>query len=95
MNIQYTGCIEKMVIELWSALARSLYNLQKSFFHSRIDQAFSFRMSLFVWNWKKDWANTSQMKIAGQNNIFPPLSIIMASNKKRKFPLIIYLSPVA
>ena len=32
------------------------------------------------------------MKIAGQNNIFPPLSIIMASNKKRKFPLIIYLS---
>ena len=31
----------------------------------------------------------SQMKIAGQNHIFPPLSIIMASNKKT---LIIYLS---
>ena len=81
----YTGCIKKMVIELWSALARSLYNLQKSFFHSQKDQAFSFRMSPFLWNLKKDWANTSQMKIAGQNHIFPPLSIIMASNKKRKF----------
>ena len=34
-----------MVIEFWSALARSLYNLQKSLFHSRKDQAFSFRMS--------------------------------------------------
>ena len=44
----YTGCIKKMVIELWSALARSLYNLQKSFFHSRKDQAFSFRMSPFL-----------------------------------------------
>ena len=43
-----TGCIKKMVIELWSALARSLYNLQKSFFHSRKDQAFSFRMSPFL-----------------------------------------------
>ena len=44
----YTGCIKKMVIELWSALARSLYNLQKSFFHSRKDQAFSFQMSPFL-----------------------------------------------
>ena len=44
----YTGCLKKMVIELWSALARSLYNLQKSFFHSRKDQAFSFRMSPFL-----------------------------------------------
>ena len=43
-----TGCIKKMVIELWSALASSLYNLQKSFFHSRKDQAFSFRMSPFL-----------------------------------------------
>ena len=44
----YTGCIKKKVIELWSALARSLYNLQKAFFHSREDQAFSFRMSPFL-----------------------------------------------
>ena len=43
---------QKKVIELWSALARSLYNLQKSFFHSRKDQAFSFRMSPFLWNLK-------------------------------------------
>ena len=47
-TITYTGCIKKMVIELWSALASSLYNLQKSFFHSRKDQAFSFRMSPFL-----------------------------------------------
>ena len=40
--------IKKMVIELWSALACSLYNLQKSFFNSRKDQAFSFRMSPFL-----------------------------------------------
>ena len=40
----YTGCIKKKVIELWSALARPLYNLQKSFFRSRKDQAFSFRL---------------------------------------------------
>ena len=79
---EYTGCIKKMVIKLCSALARSLYNLQKSFFHSRKDQAFSFRMSPFLWNLKKDWANTSQMKIAGRNHIFPPLSIIMEANKK-------------
>ena len=45
---RYTGCLKKMVIELWSALARSLFNLQKSFFHSRKDQAFSFRMSPFL-----------------------------------------------
>ena len=80
-----TGCIKKMVIEIWSALASSLYNLQKSFLHSRKDQAFSFRMSPFLWNLKKDWANTSQMKIAGRNHIFPPLSIIMEANKKRTF----------
>ena len=43
-----TGCLKKMVIELWSALARSLYNLQKFFFHSRKDQAFSFRVSPFL-----------------------------------------------
>ena len=43
-----TGCLKKMVIEFWSALARSLYNLQKSFFHSRKDQAFRFRMSPFL-----------------------------------------------
>ena len=30
------------------------------------------------------------MKIAGRNHIFPPLSIIMAANKKRKF-IIYYL----
>ena len=40
----YTGCIKKKVIEIWNALARPLYNLQKSFFHSRKDQAFSFRL---------------------------------------------------
>ena len=39
---------KKRVIELCSALARSLYNLQKSLFHSRKDQAFSFRMSPFL-----------------------------------------------
>ena len=44
----YTGCIKKKVIEIWSALACLLYNLQKSFFHSQKDQAFSFRMSPFV-----------------------------------------------
>ena len=27
MFISYTGCIKKIVIELWSALASSLYNL--------------------------------------------------------------------
>ena len=42
--IKYTGCLRKMVIELWSALAR----YQKSFFHSWKDQAFSFRMSPFL-----------------------------------------------
>ena len=47
-NGTYTGCLKKMVIKLWSALARSLYNLRKSFFHSRKDQAFSFRMSPFL-----------------------------------------------
>ena len=52
--LDYTECIKKMVIELWSALARSFYNLQKSFFHSRKDQAFSFRMSPFLCNLKKD-----------------------------------------
>ena len=82
---RYTGCLKKMVIELWSAITRLLYNLQKSFFYSRKDQAFSFRMSPFLWNLKKDWANTSQMKIAGRNHIFPPLRIIIAANKKRKF----------
>ena len=50
----YTGCIKKKVIELWSALARLLYNLQKYFLHSRKDQAFSFRMSPFLCNLKKD-----------------------------------------
>ena len=71
------------IIELWSAPASSLYNLQESFFHSWKDQAFSFRMSPFLWNLKKDWANMNQVKIAGWNRIFPPLSIIMAANKKR------------
>ena len=33
----HTGCLKKKVIELWSALARPLYNLQKSFFRSRKD----------------------------------------------------------
>ena len=37
----------KKVIELGRAQARSLYNLQKSFFHSRKDQAFSFRKPPF------------------------------------------------
>ena len=39
---------KKKVIKLWSARASSLYNLQKSFFHSWKDQAFSFRMSPFL-----------------------------------------------
>ena len=47
-SIRTTGYIKKMVIELWSGLVRSLYNAQKSFFHSRKDQAFSFRMSPFL-----------------------------------------------
>ena len=81
----YTRCIKKKVIELCSALARSLYNLQKSFFRRRKGQAFSFRLLSFLWNLKKDWANTNQMKIAGRNRIFPPLSIIRAANEKRKF----------
>ena len=38
----YTVRIKKKVIELCSALARLLYNLQKSFFRRWIDQAFSF-----------------------------------------------------
>ena len=54
VHCNYTGCIEKKVIELWSALARSLYNLQKSFFLSGKDQAFSFRMSPFLRNVMKD-----------------------------------------
>ena len=56
---------KKKVIELCSTLARSLYNLQKSFFRRRKDQAFSFRLSSFLCNLKKDWAITNQMKIAG------------------------------
>ena len=39
---------KKKVIELCSAPARSLYNLQKSFFRRRKDQAFSFRLSSFL-----------------------------------------------
>ena len=53
-EICYTGCIKKKVIELWSALARSLYNLQQSFFYSRKDQAFSFRVLPFLGHLKKD-----------------------------------------
>ena len=34
----------------------------------------------------------NQMKIAGRNRIFPPLSIIMAAKRKKKMPLVIYLS---
>ena len=83
--LQYTGCIKKKVIELWSALARPLYNLQKSFFRSRKDQAFSFRLLPCLWNLKKDWVNRNQKKIDGRNRIFPPVSIIMAANKKRTF----------
>ena len=82
---QYTGCIKKKVIQLWSALARLLCNRQKSFFHSRKEQAFSFRMSLFLWNLKKNWVNMNQKEIAGRNRIFPPLNIIMAANENRKF----------
>ena len=46
--VVHTGYIKKTVIELCSALARSLYNLQKLFFHRRKDQAFSFRLSSFL-----------------------------------------------
>ena len=54
VTINTTGCIKKKVIELWSALTRSLYNLQKSFFHSRKDQTFSFRLLPCLRNVKKD-----------------------------------------
>ena len=40
MNVQ--GVSKKKVIELWSALARPLYNLQKSFFRSRKDRLLAF-----------------------------------------------------
>ena len=63
LNYLYSA-YQKKVIALCSALARSLYNLQKSFFRRRKHQAFSFRLSSFLWNLKKDWANTNQMKIA-------------------------------
>ena len=43
-GVNYTVRIQKKVIALCSALARSLYNLQKSFFRRRKDQAFSFRL---------------------------------------------------
>ena len=29
IKMYYTGCLKKKVIELWSAIAHSLYNLQK------------------------------------------------------------------
>ena len=80
----HIGCIKK-VIELWSSLARLLYNLQKSLLHNRKDQAFNFRLSPFLWNLKKNSTNTNQMKITGWNRIFSPLRIIKAANKKRKF----------
>ena len=38
-DLEYPGCIKKKVIELWSALERPLYNLQKSFVCSREDHA--------------------------------------------------------
>ena len=80
-----TGCIKKKVIELCSALARSLYNLQKSFFRRRKDpRLLAFDCPHFC-EIKKDWANTNQMKIAGRNRIFSPLNITRAANKKRKF----------
>ena len=41
------GVSKKKVIELCSALARSLYNLQESFFRWRKNQAFRFRLSSF------------------------------------------------
>ena len=75
---------KKKVIEICSALAHSLHNLQKLFFHRRKDQAFSFPLSSFSRNLKKNWTNTNQRKIAGRNRIFPPLSIIRVANKKRK-----------
>ena len=53
-DIINTGCIQKKVIELWSALARPLYNLQKSLFRSRKDQAFSFRLLPCLSHLKKD-----------------------------------------
>ena len=57
----YTGRMKEQVIELWSALARSLYNLQKSFFHSRKDQTW---LSPFLWNLKKGSAPTIFVKLA-------------------------------
>ena len=87
----YIQGVWKKVIKLWSALVRSLYNLQKSFFYSRKEQAFSFRMLPFLWHLKKHWANTNQKKIAGRNRILSLLSIIITANKKQ-YSLIIYLS---
>ena len=46
--LEIQGVSKKKVIELCSALARSLYNLQKLLFRRRKDQALSFRLSSFL-----------------------------------------------
>ena len=60
-------------------IARSIPNLKKQFFYSRKNKAFTFRISMFLRSLK----NKNEMKIAGQNRIFPPLSIIKEVNKIR------------
>ena len=62
-------------------------NLQKLFFDGRNDKAFSFRLSPFFLNLKKNQANANEMRVAGRNRIFLPLSIVKTANWKRKFHL--------
>lgn len=72
-----------------SVLALSTFIVKKQFFHSREGQAFSFRISQFLWNLKKNWANTNQIKIVGRNRIFPPLGIIKAAHAEERKSIII------
>ena len=53
--------VYKKVIELWSALPRSMFNLQKQLFPDQNDQAFSVEYRCFYKIWKK-WANTKSNK---------------------------------
>ena len=82
--------IENKVIKFWNALTCSLYNLYRNYsFTAGKTGLLAFECHHLCEIWRKNWANTNQMKIVGRNRILPPLSIIKAA-KKRK-PLIIYL----
>ena len=77
---------------IWSALARSLYNLQKSFFHNRKDQAFSFRMSPFFC---EIWRKIEQIRIKRKLPIeiaYLHLWALLWQRIRKDHPLIIYLS---